>query len=112
MKIQSGVHVFEVVEEAPYGYEIWNIGKNMIDGYLPFCRLSSRQPFSGGRSIEADTLKAIKTDGAQTILAAVGYGADTVKEMEEYMTKYAQSKPYECSKMKAALPFMKRIKGL
>ena len=54
MKIQSCGHTFEVVEEVPLGYEIWNIGKNMIDGYLPLCRLSSQQAFPGGRSIEAE----------------------------------------------------------
>lgn len=112
MKIQSGKDTFEVVEEVPDGYMVWNIGKNMVDGYLPLCRLSARQSFPGGRSIEADTLKAIKTNGAQTILAAVGYGPSTVKEMESHIAKYAQRKPYECSKMKAALPFMRQIKGL
>lgn len=112
MKIQSCGHTFEVVEEVPDGYMVWNIGKNMVDGYLPLCRLSARQPFPGGRSIEAGTLKAIKANGAQTILAAVGYGPSTVKEMENHIAKYAQRKPRECSKMKAALPFMRQIKGL
>lgn len=112
MKIQSCGHNFDVVDEVPCGYQIWNIGKNMIDGYLPFCRLSSRQPFPGGRSIEVDTLKAMKVDGAQTILAAVGYGPRTVKEMEDHIAKYAKRRPHECGKMKAALPYMKQIKGL
>lgn len=112
MTIHDEKHTFEIVEEVPFGYQIWNIGKNMIEGYLPFCRLSSRQPFAGGRSIEADTLKAMKVDGAQTILDAVGYGPSTVKEMEDHIEKYAQRRPYECNKMKAALPYMKRVKGL
>ena len=112
MKIQSCGHNFDVVDEVPCGYQIWNIGKNMIDGYLPFCRLCSRQPFPGGQSIETDTLKAMKVDGAQTILAAVGYGPDTVKGMEDHIAKYAQRKPHECNKMKVALPYMKQIKGL
>jgi hypothetical protein len=110
--ITSGKDTFEVVEEVPYGYQIWNIGKNMIDGYLPFCRLSSSRPFAGGMSIEADTLKAIKVDGAQTILAAVGYGPCTIKEMEDHISKYSKRKPHECNKMKAALPYMRQIKGM
>lgn len=112
MKIQNGKDTFEVVEEVPYGYIIWNIGKNMVDGYLPLCRLSSQQPFAGARCIDANTLKAIKTDGAQTIMAAAGYGPDTVKKMEDYIAKYARRRPYECSKMRTALPFMRQIKGL
>ena len=112
MKIQSCEHDFEVVEEVPYGYQIWNIGKNMVDGYLPLCRLCPQQPFPGGRSIEVDTLKAIKTDGAQTILAAAGYGPKTIKEMESHIAKYGQRRPHECSKMEAALPYMRQIKGL
>ena len=112
MTIHDEKHTFEVVEEVPLGYEIWNIGRNMIDGYLPLCRLSSQQAFPGGRSIEIDTLKAVKADGAQIILAAVGYGPNTVQEMEGHIAKYAQRKPHECSKMEAALPYMKQIKGL
>lgn len=113
-KIVSGSHEFELVDYVPYGYIIWNIGKNMIDGYLPLCRLSSRQPFPGGRSIEPDTLKAIKIDGAQTILAAIGFGPDTVKEMEAYMKKISGEKEraWIIERMHAALPIMKQIKGL
>lgn len=103
---------FEVVDSVPSGYMIWNIGKNMVDGYLPLCRLSACQPFPGGRNIEVDTLKAIKCDGAQIILAAAGYGPKTVSEMEKHIEKYFASRPHECNKMRAALPFMRNIKGL
>ena len=48
--------IYEVVSTWPFGYEIWNIGKNNApEGYLPFCRLSAIQPFPGGRTIETDT---------------------------------------------------------
>ena len=70
-----GDHTFQVVDFVPFGYEIWNIGKNMPKDYLPLCRLSAYQPFPGGRNIEVDTLKAIKIKGAQLILDAIGYGA-------------------------------------
>lgn len=113
--ITNGRHVFEIVDHVPYGYEIWNIGKNMIDGYLPLCRLSQYQPFPGGRKIEADTLKAIKIEGAQTILAAIGGGQDTIEKMEQYIKRYKNSKPgtysyRQVQRMKKALPIMRQIK--
>ena len=54
--------VFEIVDTVPLGYSIWNIGRNMPDGYLPFCRLCATQPFEGAQCIETDTLKAVKTE--------------------------------------------------
>lgn len=107
--------VFEVVETVPLGYEIWNIGKNMIDGYLPFCRISRNQPFPGGRCVETDTLKAIKNDGAQLILEAVGAGVYTTKDMERYIERHknAKSGTYAFAKtqrIKKALPYMKQLK--
>ena len=87
-KIICGKHTFEIIDSVPPGYEIWNIGKNMIDGYLPLCRLALKQRFPGGRAIDVDSLKAIKTDGAQIILAAVGYGPKTPETMERYIRKH------------------------
>lgn len=108
--IKSGEHVFEVVDKVPHGYMIWHIGSNMVDGYLPLCRLKAVQPFEGGRSIEPDTLKAIKLDGAQIVLKAMG---DTKKDMERYVKKYSKSKtPYVARRVeraKAALEAMKDI---
>ena len=113
--ITSGQHTFELVDFVPYGYKIWNIGKNMIDGYLPLCRLSPIQPFAGGRNIEVGTLKAIKIDGAQTILAAIGNGQGTIEEMEQYLKRYKNAKAgtwsfSQVQKIKKALPFMRQIK--
>lgn len=112
--ITDGVHTFEIVDFVPLGYEIWNIGKNMIDGYLPLCRLSQYQPFPGGRQIETETLKAIKIDGAQTILAAVSGGQDTIEKMEQYIKRYKNSKPGTYSydlvqRIKKTLPIMRQI---
>lgn len=112
--VTSGNYVFEVVESVPVGYQIWNIGKNMIDGYLPLCKLKECQSFEGGRSIEVDTLKAIKIDGAQTILAAIGGGQDTIKSMERYIKRYSNSnKRYtqmKVQRMEKALEVMYQIK--
>lgn len=108
--ITSGNHVFELVDFVPAGYEIWNIGRNMIDGYLPLCKA-----IPGTYNIEIDALKAIKIDGAQTILAAIGGGQNTIEAMEKYIKRYKDAKPgtwsyNQVQKMKKAIPIMKQIK--
>lgn len=113
--ITSGNHTFEIVDFVPPGYQIWNIGKNMIDGYLPLCKLKTVQPFEGGKAIEPDTLKAIKIDGAGIILDAICGGQDTIESMEKYIRRYRNAKPgtylyRQVLKMKKALPIMKQIK--
>ena len=104
-------HTFELVDRVPRGYFVWNIGKNMIDGYLPLCRLAYFQPFPGGRNIEVETLKAIKCEGAQTILAAIGWGPETPEEMERYIEKHERKGTHimEVESMKKALPLMRQI---
>lgn len=87
----------------------------MPDGYLPLCRLAQHQPFPGGRKIETNTLKAIEIEGAQTILAAIGWGTDNVDKMEKYIKRHRNAQKgspiYEhVKKVKAALPIMKQIK--
>lgn len=106
---------FELVDHVPSNYHIWNIGRNMVDGYLPLCQLAAPQPFLGGRSIRPDTLKAIKCDGAQTILAAIGYGPETPDQMEKYIKRYSKEGPggrhaLAVERMKKALPLMREIK--
>ena len=90
-------HTYEIVESVPKGYEIWNIGKYMAEGYLPLCRV-----IEGTNNVEADTLKAIECPGAQTILAAIGYGPKTVSEMEAFIKKYEHDalRSYRAEKMK------------
>ena len=60
--LKVGDIVFEIVDFIPLGYEVWNIGHHMPKGWIPLCRLSSHQPFPGGRNIERDTLKAISEE--------------------------------------------------
>ena len=106
-------HRFEVTDRVEKGYQIWNIGRNMPDGYLPLCRLKKDQPFDGGRYIESDTLKCIPMEGAQVILAAVGYGAQTPDEMRRYIAKYRAGtsswRRHASEKMGRALPYMDKI---
>ena len=111
--ITVGKDVFEIVDHVPVGYEIWNIGRNMVDGYLPLCRPAARQPFEGACAIDTESLKAIKCDGAQIILAAIGGGQNTIPKMERYIKRYGESvKPVTArrvQRMKAALEVMRTL---
>ena len=113
--ITDGIHTFELVDMVLPGYHIWNIGANMIDGYLPLCQLAMFQPFPGGRNIEVETLQAIKCDGAQIILAAIGCGPETPNEMARYIEQHSGEGPdgphaVQVERMKKALPYMREIK--
>lgn len=116
--ITDGDDAFRVVNECWPPYSIWNIGKNMIDGYLPLCRLAAVQPFPGVQRIDPDSLLAIRIDGAQTILKAVGRGPETVKEMESFIARHKDTaKPgssayTQIQRYEAAIPLMKQVKGL
>lgn len=106
--------VFELVDFIPLGYEIWNIGEHMPDGYLPLCRIKAIQRFPGGREIEPDTLKAMKLDGAQTVLQAVALGLGTIEKAEKYLKRHRNAKPgnpdeWIVQRVKAALPIMRQI---
>lgn len=94
MRMRLADHDFEIVDHVPRGYRIWNIGRNMPDGYLPICMLKppAEQPFEGGREIRVDTLKAIPIEGAQTILQAASHGG-TRKEMQRKVEKYEDAEP-------------------
>ena len=109
-------YTFRLVDSVPPGHMIWNIGKlHMPEDYLPLCKLSFFQPYPGGRSIDVETLLAIKTNGAHIILDAIGYGPHTPDEMEKYIEKHKAAKPGSCryeevKRMKAALPYMRKIR--
>lgn len=107
--LHCGRYNFLVVDEPPVGYEIWNIGTHMPDGWLPFCRLKTDQPFPGGRTIETDTLKVMRVAGAQTILTVAGYGPQTSAEMEKFIQENEADQPSLCTRMKAAIPYLKAI---
>jgi hypothetical protein len=103
-------HTFEVVDEAPLGYVIWSIGENMVDGYLPFVRLGGYD----GCQVDTRTMKAMKIEKAQVILAAIGNGQNTSYEMESYVEKHKYAKPgtwehWISGRMKKAIPIMKSI---
>lgn len=113
-KIKSGHNEFEVVESVPAHYFIWNIGNNMVDGYLPMCEWLNHDNKQDS-SINANTLKAIKCSEAQTILAAVGGGQNTLLKMEEYIKKHADApkgtwEHRQVKRMQKALPILIKLK--
>ena len=54
--LNMGARKFEIVDELPQGYQIWNIGREHFnfEGFIPLCRVV------GNFSINPDTLKALK----------------------------------------------------
>lgn len=115
-KINLNGNTFEIVDSVPPNFFIWNIGKNMPDGYLPICRLADVQPFEGGRSIDVKSLKAIKTPDAQRILEVAHIGG-TVADVKKFIKKNENKKPSTwaktyAEKAKKILPIMQNIKGL
>lgn len=112
---RNGQHSYALVSEVPPGYTVWNIGAhNMAPGYLPLCRLSLHQPFPGACQIDPDSLKAIRVDGAEFVLNAIGRGHDTSEKMERYIKRYAFSKsPLIMRRMDLyckAIPVLKQIR--
>ncbi|MBR5171861.1 MAG: hypothetical protein IKW14_00495 [Phascolarctobacterium sp.] len=109
--IKNGRHEFEVVESVPKHYFIWNIGKNMVDGYLPLCEWLNPED-TENFSINVDTLKAVKLPEAQLVLEAVP-AANTPWGMETYIKKYSEAAKgtweYRMvERMKKALPILEK----
>lgn len=116
MEVHDGVktivdehHSFQVVDKVPLGYVIWNIGNNMADGYLPLCQVGGPD----GCQVNPDTLKAVKCDGAQTILDAATC-AGTPRAMRRFLSKHQNAEPGSYNdrcvqRIKAALPYLDKL---
>ncbi len=112
--IKNGDYVFEVVDEIPEGYRIWGVGKNMVDGWLPLCQLSKIQSFEGGRNIDVDTLKAVATPQAQTILKGASVlSSCNVEVLERFILKNNDNpmKQWEIGRISPIIPLIKQIPG-
>lgn len=77
--------LFVKVDKVPYQHIIWNIGSHMVKGYLPICRLSPYQNFSGGRDIDVTSLKVIRTPYARELLELSINGYGTVNKMKKLL---------------------------
>ena len=88
MKILCVNNEFEVVNSIPKNYVIWNIGTNMVKGYLPLCEL-----YKGTYKVNPNTLKVIKIEGAQEILKIASFIKDiTPQGLLKYYNKNRNSK--------------------
>ena len=108
--IESCGYTFELVDHVPRGYVIWNIGKNMVPGYLPLVLTGDRD---GCQVLPGAIKYAVKVDGAQTILAAIGWGELDVQAMEQYIKNNEGSNDARVlahiEKLEAALPILRTI---
>ena len=77
-RIYGRIDKFEIVDSIPEGYIIWNIGENMVDGYLPLVKPLEYY------NIDLHSMKAIKYDEAQTILNGL-IGGDTLESLKQYI---------------------------
>jgi hypothetical protein len=108
--LTNGTHEFELVDFIPYGYKIWNIGKNMTDGYLPLVITGG---YNGCQVI--GTKKAIKCEEAQTILSVIGFGQNNIKNMQEYIKEHKNSNDVweimHVERVEKALKILHTVKG-
>ena len=104
-------HTFEMVDSIPYGYKIWNIGNNIEDDYLPLVQTGG---YDGCQVV--GVMKVMKVKDAQKVLSAIGWGQNTISEMETYVKRYRNSKTASTrshvQKLKDALQVMRSIKGI
>lgn len=104
-----GKDTFEIVDFIPYGYHIWNIGRNMKEGYLPLVLLGG---YDGYQVI--GVMKALPLQDAQKILSVIGEGNDNPKKMRACIEKYEArgNNPEKVERMKEALDIMLKIEGI
>ena len=109
----DGRYRFQIVDECPLGYHVWNIPANSIPGYLPFCRLNSYQRFAGGQQVDTETLKAVRCDHAEEIIDATTMGYYTPQDIETALARVKAGKSnlleFTIKKLKTALPYMKAL---
>lgn len=85
MVIKNNNYVFEVVDFIPGNYQVWNIGDNMADGYLPLCML-----VPGTYSIVPESLKAIKVEDAdllKLLRSGASWGVHDLKSCKKVMKR-------------------------
>jgi len=108
-KLIVGKHKFEIVDFIPYGYHIWNIGRNMTDGYLPLVMTGG---YDGCQVI--GVMKALPLENAQKILDVTTAYGDTPKKLKKSIVKYTErgDRPEKVKQMEEALEIMMTVKGI
>lgn len=98
--------------EIPLGYTIWNLGRNIPDGYLPLCRPRPNEPDFE----DVDSLVCVPIAGSQVILDAVGVGYKTVCDMCHFIKKMARrknlspSEKEDLARCEAAIPLLAKVR--
>lgn len=81
------IDIFEIVEKAPGGFIVWNIGDNMgTDEYIPLAtRLSYNKNDDNYHSINSNNLKAIKlpVEEVKTLREAAHNGISCLVDAEK-----------------------------
>ena len=100
-------HTFEIVEKIPNNFFVWNIGKNMAEGYIPICESA------GGYNVNVTTLKAIALEENEILILrkAAAYGVNDLKSAKR-ATKLNPKTNMTATKKELAieaLPIFERI---
>ena len=78
--------IWEKLSDVPATWFVWNIGKNMPDGWLPLARCID--PHNRPYDIDPDSLIAVSIKEAQTILDGIGLCGGSLEKMEKTINKY------------------------
>ena len=98
---QGKADIFQIVEKAPAGFYIWNIGENMgTHNYIPFAE-DLRPEDKDDYSVNPSTLKAIKvTQEEWEVLCNAGHwGIGNLKQVEKALK--SKRKGYISNKKRA-----------
>lgn len=77
--------IWEKLSDVPATWFVWNIGKNMPDGWLPLARCID--PHNRPYDIDPDSLIAVPIKEAQTILDGVGLCGGSLEKMEKAINR-------------------------
>lgn len=76
-------YVFEVVDKIPSGYQVWNVPREGLEGYLPVCQVRP-----GTHDVIRETLKAVRMPEDEVLTlswASMRYGASTLAKAEKIL---------------------------
>ena len=77
--------IWEKLSDVPATWFVWNIGKNMPDGWLHLARCID--PHNRPYDIDPDSLIAVPIKEAQTILDGIGLCGVRLENMEKTINK-------------------------
>jgi len=105
--MKRNLNDFKIVNCVPSGSKIWNIGKNMVDGYIPFVEVGG---YDGCQVVEG-SLKAYKFDKAQDILSITTYGIQSSKDAKKAIEKYSKKIGHEqlIERIEKAIPLLEEL---